>query len=71
MTVSGEVGLLKPDRAIYDIHVESFGLEPAATLFIDDSEKNVEGARDAGWQAVHFSGAEKLRSDLAGYGLAV
>lgn len=71
VTVSGEVGLLKPDRAIYDIHVESFGLEPAATLFIDDSEKNVEGARDAGWQAVHFSGAEKLRSDLAGYGLAV
>ncbi len=71
VTVSGEVGLLKPDRAIYDIHVESFGLEPAATLFIDDSEKNVEGARDAGWQAVHFSGAEKLRRDLAGYGLAV
>ncbi|MEC9247117.1 MAG: HAD family phosphatase [Pseudomonadota bacterium] len=71
VTVSGEVGLLKPDRAIYDIHVESFGLEPAATLFIDDSEKNVEGARDAGWQAVHFSGAEKLRSDLADYGLAV
>ncbi|MBY8918155.1 HAD family phosphatase [Nitratireductor sp. L1-7-SE] len=71
VTVSGEVGLLKPDRAIYDIHVESFGLEPAATLFIDDSEKNVEGARDAGWQAVHFSGAEKLRSDLAGYGFAV
>lgn len=71
VTVSGEVGLLKPDRAIYDIHVESFGLEPAATLFIDDSEKNVEGARSAGWQAVHFSGAEKLRRDLAGYGLAV
>ncbi len=71
VTVSGEVRLLKPDRAIYDIHVESFGLEPAATLFIDDSEKNVEGARDAGWQAVHFSGAEKLRSDLAGYGFAV
>ncbi|EIM75657.1 hydrolase [Nitratireductor aquibiodomus RA22] len=71
VTVSGEVRLLKPDRAIYDIHVKSFGLEPAATLFIDDSEKNVEGARDAGWQAVHFSGAEKLRSDLAGYGFAV
>ncbi|WP_336066013.1 HAD family phosphatase [Nitratireductor rhodophyticola] len=71
VTVSGEVGLLKPDRAIYDIHVESFGLEPAATLFIDDSEKNVEGARSAGWQAVHFSGVEKLRRDLAGYGLAV
>ncbi|WP_404933409.1 HAD family hydrolase [Nitratireductor sp. L15S-10] len=71
VTVSGEIGLIKPDRAIYDTHVESFGLEPAATLFIDDSEKNVEGARDAGWQAVHFSGAEKLRQDLARFGFTV
>ncbi|WP_292899854.1 HAD family hydrolase [Nitratireductor sp.] len=71
VTVSGEIGLIKPDRAIYDTHVESFGLEPAATLFIDDSEKNVEGARDAGWQAVHFSGAEKLRQDLARLGFTV
>ena len=29
-------------------------LEPAATLFIDDSQKNVDGARAAGWQAVLF-----------------
>ncbi|XHB98605.1 HAD family phosphatase [Nitratireductor sp. ac15] len=71
VTVSGEIGLIKPDGAIYDTHVESFGLEPAATLFIDDSEKNVEGARDAGWQAVHFSGAEKLRQDLARFGFTV
>ncbi|WP_295812133.1 HAD family phosphatase [uncultured Nitratireductor sp.] len=71
VTVSGEVGLIKPDRAIYDTHVESFGLEPQATLFIDDSEKNVEGAEAAGWHAVHFSGAEKLRADLGSYGFAV
>lgn len=71
VTVSGEIGLIKPDRAIYDTHVESFDLEPAATLFIDDSEKNVEGARNAGWQAVHFTGAEKLRNDLARFGFSV
>ncbi|MAS14907.1 MAG: 2-haloalkanoic acid dehalogenase [Nitratireductor sp.] len=71
VTVSGEIGLIKPDRAIYDTHVESFDLEPAATLFIDDSEKNVEGARNAGWQAVHFTCAEKLRNDLARFGFSV
>ena len=65
VTVSGEIGLIKPDREIYDTHVKSFDLEPAACLFIDDSEKNVEGAIAAGWQAVHFTGAEKLRDDLA------
>src|SRR5690606_23846372 len=58
VTVSGEVKLIKPDRQIYDLHAATFGLEPAATLFIDDSEKNVQGAIDAGWQAVHFDGAE-------------
>lgn len=64
LTVSGDVSLLKPERAIYDLHVKSFDLEPAATLFIDDSLPNVEGARDAGWQSVHFTGADKLRADL-------
>lgn len=69
VTVSGEVGLIKPDREIYDRHAESFGLEPAATLFIDDSPQNVEGAIAAGWQAVQFTGAEQLRRDLARLGV--
>lgn len=69
VTVSGEVRLLKPDRAIYELHAESFGLDPAATLFIDDSDKNVEGARAAGWQAVHFIGAEQLGADLEALGV--
>ncbi len=65
VTVSGEVGLLKPQREIYDHHVSVFELEPSATLFIDDSEKNVEGAKVAGWQAVHFTDATILANDLA------
>lgn len=70
VTVSGEVRLLKPDRAIYEHHAASFGLEPVATLFIDDSVKNVEGARAAGWQAVHFTDATTLAGDLARLGVA-
>ncbi|KQT54686.1 2-haloalkanoic acid dehalogenase [Aureimonas sp. Leaf454] len=50
-TVSGEIGVLKPDRAIYTRHATRFGLRPDRTLFLDDSARNVEGARDAGWQA--------------------
>lgn len=66
VTVSGEIGLIKPDRAIYDTHAASFTLEPAACLFIDDSQKNVDGAIAAGWQAVLFTDADKLRADLKG-----
>jgi 2-haloacid dehalogenase len=71
VTVSGDIGLIKPDVAIYDIHAKSFGLEPSATIFIDDTLINVEGAKAAGWNAVHFTGADKLRRDLAAYGIEV
>lgn len=69
VTVSGEVGLIKPQSEIYELHARSFGLEPAATVFIDDSPANVRGASDAGWQAIHFTGAEQLRRDLAVLGI--
>jgi 2-haloacid dehalogenase len=71
VTVSGDIRLIKPDPAIYRHHAEAFDLTPAATLFIDDSQANVGGAREAGWQAVLFTGAERLRADLARYGIAV
>lgn len=71
VTVSGEVGLLKPDAAIYDHHVRTFDLSPAATLFIDDSPANVDGAIAAGWNAVHFKNAEALKADLERFGLGL
>jgi 2-haloacid dehalogenase len=69
VTVSGAVKLIKPQREIYELHARTFGLEPAATLFIDDSAKNVQAAIDAGWQALHFTGAPKLRADLEALGI--
>jgi 2-haloacid dehalogenase len=71
VTVSGDIGLIKPDVAIFEAHAREFGLDPASTIFIDDSLANVEGAKAAGWNAVHFTGADKLRADLSGYGLEV
>ncbi|RUT96844.1 HAD family phosphatase [Mesorhizobium sp. USDA-HM6] len=70
VTVSAEIGLIKPDQAIYDHHAAAFGLEPAATLFIDDSQKNVDGAKAAGWQAVLFTDAKALKADLERLGIA-
>lgn len=69
VTVTGDINLLKPDREIYDHHATAFDLDPAATLFIDDTLPNVEGAQKAGWQALHFSGAEKLAADLRHFGI--
>ncbi|WP_312796107.1 HAD family phosphatase [Tianweitania sp.] len=69
VTVSGDVALIKPDKAIYDRHAADFELDPASTVFIDDSLKNVEGAKAAGWQAIHFTSAEQLERGLRGLGV--
>ncbi|MEQ8481623.1 MAG: HAD family phosphatase [Hoeflea sp.] len=67
VTVSGDIGLIKPDHAIYETHVERFDLDPSACLFIDDSQKNVDGAIGAGWHSVLFTDAAQLREDLRGF----
>jgi 2-haloacid dehalogenase len=71
VTISGDIGLIKPDKAIYDHHVATFGVDPAATLFIDDSAKNVAGAQAAGWQSVQFIDPQTLRADLNRLGIRV
>ena len=71
ITVSGRVGMMKPDLAIYRLHAETFGLEPTATLFFDDNARNVEGARAAGWKAEIFVSPEKMREDLSRYGVEI
>lgn len=71
VTVSGEVCLIKPDIEIYRLHTKEFGIDPARTLFIDDTAINVEGAKKAGWQAVQFTGIDGLKADLARFGFSV
>jgi 2-haloacid dehalogenase len=70
VTVSADIGMIKPDRGIYEHHAASFGLAPEATLFIDDSQKNVDGAKAAGWHAVLFQNAKTLEADLERFGIS-
>jgi FMN phosphatase YigB (HAD superfamily) len=50
---SFRVGAIKPSAAIYREAERQFGLEPAATVFIDDLPPNVAGAEACGWAAIH------------------
>jgi glucose-1-phosphatase len=45
---SNEVQMRKPDVEIFQHVIKDAGINPSETLFIDDAEKNVEGARKAG-----------------------
>ena len=50
--ISAEVRINKPDAGIFKLLLQRFGLEAQQTLFIDDSEANVEAARGEGIDAV-------------------
>ncbi|MEG3177216.1 HAD family phosphatase [Sphingomonas sp. RB3P16] len=67
--VSGDELLTKPDPAIYRLALDRFGLRAEDTLFVDDREDNVAGARGVGMGAVIFTDAPALRADLARYGV--
>lgn len=49
---SHEVGLAKPDRAIFYLTCTRLGVKPDETVFVDDIEANVDGAARAGLHAV-------------------
>lgn len=67
--ISGHEHILKPDPRIFAILCNRTGLDAADCLFIDDSPKNVTGARAAGMQAEHFTTPPALEAALAARGL--
>ncbi|RZQ65261.1 HAD family hydrolase [Amycolatopsis suaedae] len=53
---SGDLGMAKPDRQIFELLVERLGAEPGDCLFFDDRQSNVDGARVAGLRAHRWLG---------------
>ena len=53
--VSGREHHIKPDHEIYERLTTRYALDPARTVFIDDSVGNVEGALQCGWQAICYN----------------
>lgn len=67
--ISGVEGVLKPAPQIFQTLCARAGVNPADCLFIDDSLKNVIGAREAGMAAHHFTSPDALQHDLTARGL--
>lgn len=57
--LSFEMGLVKPDRAIFEQMVRESGIRPLATLFIDDSLANCESAAALGIRTLHSKDGEE------------
>lgn len=69
---SAEVGMAKPDAAIYRLAAERLGLSPPACVFVDDAEANVTAAREVGMQAILYrvDRGHDLRAQLAELGVS-
>ncbi|MBQ7901238.1 MAG: HAD family phosphatase [Clostridia bacterium] len=65
LVLSGTIGMAKPNREIFEHLLNTFDLKAEACLFIDDSAKNLDGAKSVGIQGYLFDGdSEKLRRYL-------
>jgi putative hydrolase of the HAD superfamily len=70
LTFSYELGVVKPDAAIYHHALRGVGVEPGEALFLDDRPENIEGARQVGLLAEQYSTWENfVRDGLSRYEL--
>ncbi len=62
---SAEVGLAKPDPAIYQLTLDRLGVRPEQAIFVDDHVRNTDAARMLGIHTVVCTDVETALADLA------
>lgn len=67
---SYQLGVAKPDPAIYEHALKQLGTAAEETLFIDDKPVNVDAARALGMQALAYTTMTALRYDLLDRGFS-
>jgi putative hydrolase of the HAD superfamily len=66
---SDEIGLVKPDREIFEYVIRDLAVSPRRIAFFDDTPVNVEAARNAGLSAFLVEGIEETKAQLRRLGL--
>jgi len=64
IVISGDTHLMKPEREIFELLLRRYDLAPDDTVFVDDNEPNVMGARAVGMHAVWFKNAAQCEAEL-------
>lgn len=66
---SAQVGIAKPDPAIYRIALDLFGIQPDEALFVDDLSRNTIAAEALGIPSIVFTTPAVFREELASRGI--
>lgn len=67
--ISGDLGVIKPEPAIYERLEAGVDIAPDQLLFIDDRPENIQAAAARGWQTHLFEGPDGLAARLVAEGL--
>ena len=67
--ISSEIKSIKPDPKIYNEALKKLNVLPEETLFTDDREQMVDGAKHVGLHGIVFVSAEDFKSKLVDYGI--
>jgi FMN phosphatase YigB (HAD superfamily) len=62
--LSAHVGLIKPERAIFELILGRYQLDSALTAFVDDHPPNIEAARALGLHAIRFADPGQCAQDV-------
>lgn len=64
VVISGEEGIRKPSRRMYELGAERAGVEASACVYVDDLPFNLTPARELGMATVHHVSAETTIPEL-------
>ena len=67
--VSSELGFRKPDYAAFDAIAQATGISLSSMLFFDDTLENIDGALNAGLQAIHVQTPMDVKRALTTLGV--
>jgi epoxide hydrolase-like predicted phosphatase len=64
VVLSSEVGMIKPEREIYELTADRLGVSPEACVMIDDLASNIQGAEAVGMRGIICANTRQCESEL-------
>lgn len=69
--ISCEIGLIKPQKEIFELSLKKLKLKANECIFIDDREEHLNIPKNMGFHIIYFKNNRKLIKDLKALGVTV
>lgn len=69
--ISTELGMMKPDKEIYEKVLSELNVNNNEVLFIDDVQENIDGAEKLGIKCIKYRNYDELINDMKKFGVMI